>query len=95
MKTVGLILVILRVGLQILDINGWQTRQEQLQFLLVEDADESARDDTVEAFKEGCELLPDGYSHLHLTDQADIVDLVGLRHANVTPVGNLEKLNKI
>ena len=92
MKTVGLILVILRVSLQILDINGWQTRQEQLQFLFVEDADESARDDTVESFEESCELLPDGDSHLHLTDQPDVVDLVGLGHANVAPVGNLEKI---
>ena len=37
-------------------------------------------DDVIEALKEGSELLPDGSSHLHLTNQLDVVVLVLVSH---------------
>ena len=34
------VLVVLGVGLQIVDVDVWQTREEQLQLLLIEDGDQ-------------------------------------------------------
>lgn len=53
----GLILVILRVGFEIVDVDRGQTRDEQLQFLLGEDGNQPFGDDLVKAFKKGRELF--------------------------------------
>ena len=34
------VLVVLRVGLQVVDVDVWQAREEQLQLLLIEDGDQ-------------------------------------------------------
>ena len=38
------VLVVLGVGLQIVDVDVWQTREEQLQLLLVEDGDQPKKE---------------------------------------------------
>lgn len=54
-----LVLVIFRVGLQVIDVDRRQTRDEQLQLLLSEDGDQPLGDDLVESLEEGCQLLTD------------------------------------
>lgn len=54
-----LVLVIFRVGLQVIDVDRRQTRDEQLQLLLSEDGDQPLGDDFVESLEEGCQLLTD------------------------------------
>ena len=39
------VLVVLGVGLQIVDVDVWQTREEQLQLLLIEDGDQPKKRD--------------------------------------------------
>lgn len=55
----GLVFMIFSVGLQVIDVNGRQARDEQLQLLFCEDGDESLGDDLVEPLKEGCQLFAD------------------------------------
>lgn len=56
----GLVLVVLRVGLEVIDVDGGQTRDEQLQLLLSEDGDQPLGDDLIESFQEGRQLFPNG-----------------------------------
>ena len=44
-----IVIVILRVALPVIYVNIWQTRDEKLQLLFVEDGDELGRDDLVKA----------------------------------------------
>ena len=91
------VLMVLGVGLQIVDVDVWQTREEQLQLLLIEDGDQprQKKDDAmleyedtilppgdyvVESLQESTELFPDCSSHLHLTNQLDIISLVVISH---------------
>ena len=46
------------VGLEVIDVDGWEAGDEQLQLLLVEDGDEALGDDVVEAVEERVDLLP-------------------------------------
>lgn len=55
----GLVFVIFSVGLKVIDVNGGQARDEQLQLLLSEDGDQPLGDDLIESFKESCQLLAD------------------------------------
>lgn len=55
----GLVFVIFSVGLQVIDVNGGQARDEQLQLLLSEDGDQPLGDDLIKSLKEGCKLLAD------------------------------------
>lgn len=57
---VALVLVVLGVGLEVVDVDGGQPGDEQLQLLLREDGDEALRDDLIETLQEGGQLLPDG-----------------------------------
>ena len=41
--------MVLRVGLQVIDVDGGQTRDKQLQLLLSEDGDQPLGDDLIEA----------------------------------------------
>ncbi len=83
-----LILVVLRVGLEVVDVDGGQPRDEQFELLLVEDGDESTRDDVVKALQKGRQLLLDGARHFHLTHESHVVVLVLLVDLNVAAVGN-------
>ena len=85
LQRVGLVLVVLCVGLEIVDVNVGQSRQQQLEFLLVEDGDESTWYYVVEAFQECGQLLPYSTGHLHLAHKAHVVVFVFL--------GNLENSN--
>lgn len=53
LQGVGLILVVLSVGAKVINVNGRQAGDEQLQLLLVEDGDEALRNNVVEALQEG------------------------------------------
>ena len=55
----GLVFVIFSVGLQVVDVDGGQARDEQLQLLLSEDGDQPLGDDLVEPLEEGCQLFAD------------------------------------
>ena len=55
----GLVFVIFSVGLQVVDVNSGQARDEQLQLLLSEDGDQPLGDDLIESLKESCQLLAD------------------------------------
>lgn len=85
LQGVGLVLVVLRVGLKVINVNGWQARDEEFQLLLIEDGDESLGDDVIEAFKEGIQLLADGTGHLHLAEELHILFLVLFLHWDVPP----------
>lgn len=78
--------MVFRIGLQVVDVDRGETRNEQLQFLFIEDGDESFGNDVVEAFHERVELLSDGARHLHLTDQLDIFLFVVFVHGGVSAV---------
>lgn len=47
--------MVLCVGAQVVNVDGGQARDEQLQLLLVEDGDEALWNDVVEALQEGVE----------------------------------------
>lgn len=49
--------MIFSVGLQIINVNGGQARNEQLQLLLGEDGDQPLRYDLIESFQKGCQLF--------------------------------------
>ena len=51
--------MIFSVGLQVIDVDGGQARDEQLQLLLSEDGDQPLGDDLIESFKEGRKLFAD------------------------------------
>ena len=89
--------MILGVGLQVVNVDVRQAREEQLQLLLIEDGDQprQKKDDAmleyedtivppgdyvVESLQESTELFPDGSSHLHLTNQLDVISLVVISH---------------
>lgn len=55
----GLVLVVFSVGLQIIDVNSGQARDEQFQLLLSEDGDQPLGNDLIESLKKGCQLLAD------------------------------------
>ena len=78
--------MVLRVGLEVVDIDGWQAGDEQLQLDLVEDGDESLGNDVVESLQEGVELLADCARHLHLAHQLHVLTLVLLRHRDVAAI---------
>ncbi len=82
----GLVLVVLGVGLEVVDVNVGQARDEQLELLLVEDANEPLGDDVVEALEEGVQLLADGTRHLHLAHEPDVFHLVLLGDGHVAAV---------
>ena len=52
--------MVLRVGLQVVDVDGGQARDEQLKLLLCEDGDQPLGDDLIEALEEGRQLFPNG-----------------------------------
>lgn len=79
--------MVLRIGFQIINVNIGKSRDEQLQLLFVEDADQAFGDDVIESFEEGIQLLADGTRHLHLADQADVFHLVFLRYDYTAAVG--------
>ena len=79
--------MVFRIGLQIVNVDAWQTRYEQLEFLLVENGDEGLGNDLVEALQETLDLGADGSSHLHLAGELDILPLVGLCDRKFSPVG--------
>lgn len=47
--------MVLCVGAQVVNVDGGQARDEQLQLLLVEDGDEALWNDVIEALQEGVE----------------------------------------
>ena len=47
LQTGGAVLVVLGVGLQVVNVDVRQTREEQLQLLLVEDGDQPESDDAM------------------------------------------------
>jgi hypothetical protein len=47
----GLVVVVLGVVFPVVDVNVWKTRDEELEFLLIEDCDEFGGDDFVEAYE--------------------------------------------
>lgn len=47
--------MILGVGSQVFDVDVWQAGNQKLEFLLVEDRNQSLRDDVVEAFQKCAE----------------------------------------
>lgn len=49
---VRLVFVVFGVRFEVLDINVWQTRNQQFQFLFIEYWDQTLRDDIVESFEE-------------------------------------------
>lgn len=51
--------MVLSVGLEVINIDGGQARDEQLQLLLSEDGDQPLGDDLIEAFQESGQLLAD------------------------------------
>ena len=75
--------MVLGVGLEVVQVDGGQAGDEQLQLLLVEHRDQVLRDDVVEALQERLELLLDGARHLHLADESHVLHLVLLRHLDV------------
>ena len=79
--------MVLRVGLEVVHIDGRQPRDEQLKLLLVEDGDEPLGDDVIEAFQEAVQLLTDGPGHLHLAYQVDVLQLVLRCDGDVATVG--------
>ena len=84
----GLVFVVLCVGLQVVNVDGGQAWDEQLQLLLREDGHQLLGDDVIESFKEGVELFADGPRHLHLAHQLDILPLVLLCDRYVIAVGH-------
>ena len=64
----ALLVVVLGGVLPVVDINVRQTRDEQLEFLLVEDRDELRRDNVVEAAQESVELSFDRLDEAVLDD---------------------------
>ena len=88
LKRVLSVLVVLRVGLKVIDVNVGQTRNEQLQFLLIEDGDKVFGDDVIEPLEEAVYLRLDGLPHLHVAGSLDVLSLIGLRHSDVPPVGD-------
>lgn len=52
--------MVLGVGLEVVDVDGGQAGDEQLQLLLREDGDEPLGDDLIETLQEGGQLLTDG-----------------------------------
>ena len=80
--------MILGVGLEVVNVNGGQARDEQLQLLLVEDGDEVFGDDVIEALQEAVYLDLDGFLHLHVARSLHVLPLVGLCHGDVAAVGD-------
>ena len=78
--------MVVRVCLEVVDIDSGQARDEQLQLLLIEYGDELLGDDLIEAFQEAVYLGLDRLSHLHVACSLDILPLVGLRYWDVLPV---------
>ena len=79
--------MVLGIGLEVVNVDGGQPRDEQLQLLLVEDGYQLLGDDLVEPFQEALDLGPDGSRHLHLAGQLDVLPLVGLGHRNAVSTG--------
>lgn len=52
--------MIFSIGLEVVDVNSRQARDEQLQLLLSEDGDQPLGDDFIESLQESCQLLADG-----------------------------------
>lgn len=55
----GLIFVVFCIGLEVVNVDGGQTGDQQLQLLLSEDGDQSLGDDLIEALQEGGQLFTD------------------------------------
>lgn len=53
----GLIFVVFCIGLEVVNVDGGQAGDEQLQFLLCKDGDQSLGDDLIKALQEGGQLL--------------------------------------
>ena len=49
--------MVLRVALEVIDVDGRKSRDEELQLLLVEDGDEPLRNDVVKTIEESVDLL--------------------------------------
>ena len=49
--------MVLRVALEVIDVDGRKSRDEELQLLLVEDRDEPLRNDVVKTIEESVDLL--------------------------------------
>ena len=68
--------MILCVCLELVYVDGWKARDEELQLLLSEDGHQFLRDDVIEALQECIQLLPDGTCHFHLTHKFNILSFV-------------------
>lgn len=55
----GLIFVVFSIGLEVVNVDGGQAGDEQLQLLLSEDGDQSLGDDLIKALQEGGQLFTD------------------------------------
>ena len=67
--------MILSIRLQIIDIKRGQTRHKQLNFLFVEDRDETLRNDVIEAVEETVQLLTDGACGNMKLDEDGIINI--------------------
>ena len=86
LKRCRLVFVVLSVGAEIINVERRQSRDEQLQLLLVEYRNEALGNDAVETVEERLQLLLYRARHLHLTHKLHVFLLVLLRHTHVSPV---------
>lgn len=78
--------MVLCIGFEVINVNGGQSRDEQLKLLLIEDGDEPLGDDVIEALKERIKLLANRSSHLFHTYKFNILLLVLFSHRNVASI---------
>ena len=86
LQRVPLVLVVFGVRLQVIDVDRWQSGDEQLQLLLVEDRDETLRDDVIESLEESVQLLADRSRHAQLTHELHVLLLAALNDLDVATV---------
>ena len=79
--------MVLRVGLQVVNVNARQTRYEQFKFLLVENGDERLGNDLIEALQETLDLGTNRPRHFHLANKLHVLPFVCLCDRKFLPIG--------
>ena len=80
--------MVFSVRFQVIQVNVWKAGNQQLEFLFIEDRNQTFRNDVVETLQEGVKLVPDCSGHFHLTHSLYVLFLIFFRYSDVLAVLN-------
>ena len=78
--------MVFSIRFQVIQVNVWKPRDQQLEFLFVEDGNQTFGNDVVKTFQKGVKLVSDCSGHFHLAHSLYVLFLVFFRYSDVLAI---------